>query len=101
MRTLYVHSNTLDFILRKDADPGALFRAQQGDIMGKGLVIAALMRRAYGKNWTNEKDMDKMTPAVTPEAMKRMGKFAVDFEEYEKISGSRDRILHKGYWIAP
>jgi len=100
VRTLYVHTLTLDFILRKDADPGALLRAQLGDMMGKGLVIASLLNRAYADRWLDQLK-EKMPPAVKPDAMAKLGRFAMDFEEVEKAKGSEDRLLHSGYWLAP
>ena len=99
VRSLYVHTTTLDFILRRDTDPGALVHAQLGDMMGKGLVIAALLQRAYGDAWYKA-GLDKMTPAVNPKAMERLGRFAADFERFEPAPGAGARLLHSGYWIA-
>lgn len=98
VRTLYVHTETLDFILRRDADPGALLRSQLGDLMGKGFVIAALLQRNYGPEWVNH--LKKMPPAVNPEAMAHLGQFASDFKKYENLNGSQDRLLTSGYWLA-
>jgi hypothetical protein len=100
VRTLYVHTMTLDLILRKNADPGALLRAQLGDMMGKGLVIAALLRRVHGEDW-KEEIRDKITPAVKPEAMLRLGQFAAHFEKFEKKPRADDRMLKSGIWLAP
>lgn len=98
VRTLYVHTMTLDLILRRDADPGALLRAQLGDLMGKGLVIAALLQRNYRQNWFDA--LKKMPPAVNPKAMACLGQFALDFEKHENIAGSKDRLLTSGYRLA-
>ncbi len=98
VRTLYVHTMTLDFILRRDADPGALLRAQLGDMMGKGLVIAALLQRNYDQKWFDA--LKEMPPAVNPKAMARLGQFASDFEKHENIPSSRDRLLTSGYRLA-
>jgi hypothetical protein len=100
VRTLYVHTMTLDIILRKEADPGSLLRAQLGDMMGKGLVIAALLRRAHRGKWVDELNQ-KITPAVKPEAMSILGKFASDFAHYEENPGAEDRLLHSGFSLAP
>jgi hypothetical protein len=100
VRTLYVHTVTLDFILRRDADPGALLHAQLGDMMGKGLVIAALLKRAYGKGWFEHLN-ERMPPAVKPEAMAKLAQFARDFEAYEHVPGAEDRLFRSGYWLAP
>lgn len=105
VRTLYVHTETLDFILRKEADPGALLRAQLGDMMGKGLVIAALLQRTYGDNWLSQLNQ-RMPPAVKPEAMVRLWEFANDFGDHEFGAGTpqgaaaRDRLLSSGCWLA-
>lgn len=99
VRTLYVHTTTLDFILMKDAAPGALLHAQLGDMMGKGFVIGALLRRAYGDGWMRQ--LDKMTPAVKPEAVARLARFAKHFADYELSPGALDLLLGNGYWLAP
>ena len=100
VRTLYVHTLSLDLILRKNADPGSLLRAQLGDIMSKGLVIAAMLQRTYQDNWSNEVQ-NKMPPAVKPEAMKSLGTFAMNFRRYEKLPlDSVYHILRNGYWLA-
>lgn len=100
VRTLYVHTTSIDFVLRRDADPGSLLRAQLGDMMGKGLVIAALLQRAYGDDWLEEIDV-RMPPAVNPRAMARLGRFAQDFAKFEGLPGAEESLLHSGYWLAP
>lgn len=100
VRTLYVHTMALDIILRKDADPGSLLRAQLADMMGKGLVIAALIKRAYGEKWL-EVLKERMPLAIKPEAMVKLAKFAEDFDKYDGKEGTYGRVLHSGYWIAP
>ncbi len=97
-RTLYVHTLDLDVILRRDTDPGALVHAQLADLKGKGLVIAALLERAYQGQWSEQ--LVKMPPALKPEAMPRLAQFAQDYETFEKTSNSANQILNKGYWIA-
>jgi hypothetical protein len=100
VRTLYVHTLTLDFILRRDADPGALLRAQLGDMMGKGLVIAALLQRNYGDRWLAT--LKDMPAALNPTAMARLGQFVADFERYESVPGSSgQRLLTSGCWLTP
>lgn len=99
VRTLYVHTMTLDFVLRRDADPGALLRAQLGDLMGKGLVIAALLQRNYGPDW--RKALPRMTPAINPQAMARLGHFAQHFCTFESMPAAHERLLSHGYWLAP
>ncbi len=101
VRTLYVHTLTLDFILRRDADPGALLRAQLGDMMGKGLVIAALLQRNYGNDWLSA--LKKMTPAVNPTAMAKLGRFAQDYDTFEPSEPGAQaghRLLSSGYRLA-
>jgi len=100
VRTLYVHTLDIDLVLRKDADPGSLLRAQLGDIMSKALVIAALLKRSYGDSWASQLT-EKMPPAVKPQAMEKLCGFARDFEYFEGINNSADRILRSGYWISP
>jgi hypothetical protein len=101
VRTLYVHTNTLDFVLRRDADPGSLLRAQLGDMMGKGLVIAALLQRAAPDGtWENAPRRTRLTPAITPEAMVRLARFAHDFQRVDQPD-SAERLLNGGYWVAP
>jgi hypothetical protein len=97
-RTLYVHTTSLDFILRKNADPGALLHAQHADMMGKGYVIAALLLRAYHDTWYTH--LKKMTPAVSPVAMVQLGRFARHFAHFEKHGDARMRLLQHGYWLA-
>ena len=99
VRTLYVHTMTLDFILRKGADPGSLLRAQQGSMMAKGFLIAALLRRTHGKAWA--KQLKNMVPAVNPKAMVKLGRFAAHFAFYEGRPEVKDRLLHHGFWLAP
>ena len=100
VRTLYVHTMTLDFIFRKNADPGSLLRAQLGSMMAKGLVIAALLRRSHGDKWFDELDR-KMTPAIKPAAMATLGRFAFDFCRYENFPEAEERLLRSGFWLAP
>jgi hypothetical protein len=97
VRTLYIHTLTLDFVLRRDTDPGAVSKAQEGDMMGKGFVIAALLQRAYGRDWRNE--LKKMPLAINPKAMAKLGQFARDFEAYEE-GGAAERLLNSGYWFS-
>lgn len=99
VRTLYVHTLNLDFILRRNADPGALLRAQTGDMMGKGLVIAALLKRQYSAAWLNH--APQMQAAINPEAMSKLIKFALDFERYERLPNASQRLIRSGYWFAP
>ena len=99
VRTLFVHTNGIDLILRRDADPGALVHAQRADMMAKGLVIAALLQRDYGERWLDE--VGGLIPAVTPDAMAQLGRFAYDFEQRERVPGAAERLLKSGYWIAP
>lgn len=95
VRTLYVHTNCLDFILRRDADPGALLHAQLADMAGKGFVIAALLRRAYGPRlWHTQ----KVTPAVSPAALVSLARFAHDYQTVQEQPGSADCLLQHGYW---
>jgi hypothetical protein len=98
VRTLYVHTNSLDLILRSNGDPGALLRAQQGDMMGKGLVIAALMQRAYGDDWAKEL-RKKMPLAVKPEAMASLVKFAQDFAKYQDAPRAEEQLMLSGFWL--
>ena len=98
VRTLYVHTLTLDFILRREVDPGAVSKAQEGDIMGKGFAIAALLQRAYKNDWLDE--LKKMPLAVNPTAMAKLGQFAKDFEAYEEEDGAAERLLNSGYWLS-
>lgn len=100
VRTLYAHTTTLDVILRRDADPGALLRAQLGDMMGKGLGLAALLQRAYGSEWLTTPDLDKLPMAINPEAMACLGQFASDFARYEGQAKAKDQLLHSGYWLS-
>jgi hypothetical protein len=104
VNTLYVHTNSLDFILQRHATPGALLRAQLADMKGKGLVIAALLRKAYGESW--DKHLVKIPPTVKPGAMAELARFARDFADHESQGpGQREtvyrRILHSGIWLAP
>jgi hypothetical protein len=104
VRTLYVHTNSLDFILRRNADPGALLRAQLADMQGKGLVIAALLQKAYGDQW--DRELRKIPPTVKPAAMVELMQFALDFSKYESGNPERQenvyhRLLHSGIWLAP
>lgn len=103
-RTLYVHTTTLDFVLRRDADPGALLHAQMGDAMGKGLVLGALLQRAHRDKWHHDPQW-KVAPSVTPEAMVRLATFAKDFASHEPLhelaDGVRERLLRSGLWLAP
>lgn len=100
VRTLYAHTTTLDVILRRDADPGALLRAQQGDMMGKGLGLAALLQRAYGSDWLTTPDLDKLPMAINPQAMACLGQFASDFARYEGQAAAEDQLLYSGYWLS-
>jgi hypothetical protein len=97
VRTLYAHTMTLDVILRRDADPGSLLRAQLGDMVGKGLVIAALLKRAGKFDHLGE----RIPAAVKPEAMVALARFARDFEHYENVSDVQERLLTSGYWLDP
>jgi hypothetical protein len=95
--TLYVHTTTLDIILKRNADPGSLLHAQLGDMMAKGLVLGALLRRSYGEQWSDQ--IDKLPAAINPEAMKRLGAFARQFEDFEGAVGAADQLLEHGYWL--
>ena len=86
-------------ILRRDADPGSLLRAQDADMMGKGLVIAALMRRAYGEDWPNY--MPRFPLTVPARSFVRLWEFGRDFEIQERQTGASKRIFESGYWLAP
>lgn len=100
VRTLYVHTNTLDFILRRDGDPGSLLRAQQGDMMGKGFVIAALLQRAYGNDWLTELT-ERMPPAVKPEALECLARFVDELDAREPLTdGQKEQLLLNGLWLA-
>lgn len=99
VRTLYVHTMDLDVILRKDADRGALHRAQMADIMGKGMVIEALLDRQY-PNGLPEELNKAMIPIISPMTITKLIRFATDFECYT-ARDSRDRLLNSGCWIAP
>lgn len=33
--------------------------------------------------------------------MKRLGKFAKDFKQFENTEASFERLLYNGYWLAP
>jgi hypothetical protein len=99
VRTLFVHTTTFDLILRKDADPGALFHAQVADIIGKGAVIAGLLKRTFRDQWL-EHLARRMPPAPNPEAMAALAEFAQDFDHFV-APGSFQQITEQGFWLAP
>lgn len=104
VRTRFVHTNSLDLILRRDADPGSLLRAQVADMKGKGWVIAALLLRAYHSKWGSQ--VERLPPAIMPEAMVRLAQFARDFANHEPLDVRqrgpvRQRLLRSGIWLAP
>jgi hypothetical protein len=105
VRTLYVHTNTVDLILRRHGDPGALYQAQRAAFLGKGLVLAALMKRSYPEPDPNSPDywMNKLPGipfAVNPEAMALLWDFARHFDRYA-FSGSWESLLTTGICINP
>jgi hypothetical protein len=100
VRTLYVHTTNLDFILRRNADSGSLVHMQRADLVGKGLVIAALLQRAYGDAWF--KQLPRIPPAVKPEAMVALWEFAQDFQCFHPdCIGSAEALVYDGIWMAP
>src|SRR5262249_41706377 len=96
--TLYVHTLGLDFILKRSSEPGALSHAQMGDMMSKGLVIGALLERAYGSEWN--KQLKYLPPAIKPSAMAQLAHFADAFETFEHVQGASSQLLEQGYWLA-
>ena len=103
VRTLYVHTNSVDFVLRRDADPGALLSAQRADLVGKGLVLGALLERAYGRNWIREivSEGFRFAPAVSGKALQALWDFAEDFAALEGVAGAKNTLLETGIWVRP
>lgn len=98
VRTLYVHTNSIDMVLRRGADPGALATAQHAAFVGKGLVLAALMQKSYGATWLDE--MPRVPLAVKPESMVQLWCFAELFDKYT-AKGSFESLLMNGLWLNP
>jgi len=98
VRTLYVHTNSIDMALRRSADPGSLVQAQRAAFLGKGLVIAALMKRSYPEDWMRQ--LPDMPLAVNPEAMVKLWNFALHFDKHQ-ARGSFETLVTTGLWINP
>jgi hypothetical protein len=98
VRTLYVHTTSIDILVRRDADPGSLATAQHAAFLGKGLVLAALMKKSYGDDWMDH--MPSIPLAVNPESMQQLWCFAQLFDKHV-AAGSDDSLLTTGLWYNP
>jgi hypothetical protein len=85
-------------VLRRNADPGSLQSAQRAAFMGKGLVIASLMKRSYPADWAAK--LPDIPFAVNPEAMVSLWHFANHFNRF-RAPGSFESLLTSGLWVNP
>ncbi len=105
VRTLYVHTNNLDLVLQREASAGSLLRAQQGIMAAKGRVIVALLhRQARLRGEADDRWVDHagdVLPAVKPEAMERLARFALELGTRANDPNAVERLLTQGYWLPP
>jgi hypothetical protein len=72
-------------------------------LVGKGLVLGALMHRSYGVDWVNELASSgfRFPPAVSGRALKALWGFAEDFAANEGAEGARVTLRETGIWMRP
>jgi ADP-dependent phosphofructokinase/glucokinase len=67
---LYLHTNSADVVLRRNATPGTMRQEIQADLFAKGALLAALYRRHNPRGWQGE--ISKVAPVLLLDGFKNL-----------------------------